>query len=137
MLLGLFVHPSCHRLHLGDHLGGADQQQTRDPPLPLQPMPARKVRHSALCFLPFALFFSFSFVQEDRFSFLFPPPGPRRTSPPPPPASSPVLLRRGPPPAATIRNCASPWRRQPESRKGRSFSSHTRRDISSNSSSCC
>lgn len=95
---------------------------------------------------------TFSFVHADRidkgreltcklkpksiFSFLFPPPGLCRTSPAPRAPFSPVPLRRGHPPAATTRNCASPWRCQPESKKGRSFSSHTRGDTSSNSSSC-
>lgn len=58
-------------------------------------------------------------------------PEPRRKSPVPPTASSPVPLRKCPPPAATIRNCASPWRCQPGSREGQ-----TRRNMSSNSSSC-
>lgn len=52
----LYSHPPIFSLSLfclGDHLGGTDQQQTRDKPIPLQPMPSRKVRHLALQFLPF------------------------------------------------------------------------------------
>lgn len=119
-------------------------------------MPSRKVRHLALCFLPFTHFPSClvwlihlifkggrgnhagKFIKTKTKLYVLissPTPEPRRTSPVPPAASSPAPLRKWPPPAATIRNCASPWKCQPGSRKGRSFSSHARRGTSSNSPS--
>lgn len=55
----MFVDPSSG---LGDHLGGSDQQQTRDSPVPLQPLPPRKVTHLPLHFPPFTHFPSLPFI---------------------------------------------------------------------------
>lgn len=99
------------------------------------PFPSNSSHVDRYVLLPWYVHISWMKVITHLLCLLF--PGPRRTGPAPPPASCPAPLRRCPPPVVTIRNCVSPWRCQLESRKGRSFSSHTRRNIWSNSSSCC